>query len=281
MVRAPVTATARDAEAEMTIELRHLNEVRRAAEQEVPVVTFTMQRPEARLAVAGEVSFQAVLERFSGGRDEDGAVFRHHAAVLIPEPYNRFDHEAISVRICDELGATDQIGYLSHDDAVAIAPILDLVSPAIPMSLVTLEGGWDRGLGDRAYLSAVLNIGSPAEMAAEWYYHRRPPRIEHRWSGMTVAFVGDSLHSIAGMRLDRGAQAFLATQAGCSVERYVEPTVQVCVTGRVEARSTELRSARRNRIQIVPEEQFWHEVDCYLQGADLEDTDMQPRRGPA
>ena len=52
----------------------------------MPVVTFTLQRPEAELAVVGEANFQAVLERFSGGRDEDGAIFRHHAAVLMPEP---------------------------------------------------------------------------------------------------------------------------------------------------------------------------------------------------
>jgi hypothetical protein len=83
-----------------TIEPRDLDEVRRAAEQEVPVVTFTMQRPEARLAVVGEASFQTVLERFSGGRDENGAIFRHHAAVLMPEPYNRYDHDAVSPH-CD------------------------------------------------------------------------------------------------------------------------------------------------------------------------------------
>ena len=253
---------------QMTIDLRHLDEVRRTAEREVPIVTFTMQRPEAELAVVGEASFQAVLERFSGGRDEDGAVFRHHAAVLVSEPYNRYDHDAIAVRICDELGATDQIGYLSRDDAVAIAPILNLVSPALPMSLVTLEGGWDWGPDDRGNFGAVLNLGSPAEMAAEWYYRRRPPATDHRWSGMTVAFVGDSLHSIGDIRLDREAQAFLAARAGCNVERYVGPTVQVCVTGHVEAKSTELRSARRNRIHIVPEEQFWHEVDCCLYGAE-------------
>ena len=264
---------------QMTIELRHLDEARPAAEREVPVVTFTMQRPEARLAVVGEASFQAVLERFSGGRDEDGAIFRHHAAVLMPEPYNRYDHDAVSVRISDELGATDQIGYLAHDDAVASAPILDLVSPAIPMALVTLEGGWDRGPDDRGYFRAELNLGSPAEMAAEWYYHRRPPSTDHRWSGMTVAFVGASLHSIGEVRLDQEAQAFLAARAGCGVERYVGPSVQVCVTGRVEGKSTELRHARRNRIPIVPEERFWSDVDCYLHRAEPIDP-VSPDDGP-
>jgi hypothetical protein len=252
---------------QMTIEPRQLDEVRRAAEREVPVVTFTMQRPEAELAVVGEASFQAVLERFSGGRDEDGAIFRHHAAVLVSEPWNRYDHDAIEVRICDELGATDQIGYLSHDDAVAYAPILDLVGPAVPMCLVTLAGGWDRGPYDRANFGAVLNLGSPAEMAAEWYYHRRPPTTDHRWSGMTVAFVGESMQSIGGIRLDRGAQAFLAARAGCTVEPYVGPTVQVCVIGQVAAESTEIRSARRNRIHVVSDEGFWRDVGYHLASA--------------
>jgi hypothetical protein len=251
----------------MTIELRNLDEVRRAAEREVPVVAFTMQRPEARLEVVGEANFQAVLERFSGGHDEDGATFRHHAAVLVMEPYNRYDHDAISVRICDELGETDQIGYLSHDDAVARAPIMDLASPAIPMALVTLEGGWDLGFGERSYFNAVLNLGSPAEMAAEWYHRRRPPSTVHRWWGRTVVFVGDSVHAIGDIPLDREAQAFLAARAGCAVEPYVGPTAQVCVTGRVEATSAELRAARHDRIPIVPEERFWRDVGCPLQMA--------------
>jgi hypothetical protein len=256
----------------MTNDLRHLEEARRTAEREVPVVTFTLQRPEAELAVVGEANFQAVLERFSGGRDEDGAIFRHHAGVLMPEPYNRYDHEAISVRICDEVGETDQIGYLSHDDAVAYAPILDLVSPAIPMSLVTLEGGWDRWSTELSNFGAILNLGSPAEMAAEWYYHRRPLSTDHKWSGMTVVFVGRSLHSIGDIRLDRRSQAFLAARAGCSVEPYVGPTVQVCVTGHITGVSTELRSARRNHIQIVPEERFWQDVDCYVRGSERIDA---------
>lgn len=230
----------------------------------MPVVTFTSQRPEARLEVVGEASFQEVLERFSGGRDEDGAVFRHHAAVLVPELYNRYDHDAISVRICDELGETDQIGYLSHEDAVAYAPILDLVSPAIPMSLVTLEGGWDRGPYDRSNFAAVLNLGSPAEMAAEWYYHRRPLKTDHKWSGMTVVFVGSSPYSIGGIHLDRESQALLAAYAGCSVEPYVSPAVQVCVRGEDTGDPTELRSAKRRHIPIVQEGQFWQDVDCYV-----------------
>jgi hypothetical protein len=235
----------------------------------VPVVTFTMQRPEAELAVVGEASFQAVLERFSGGRDEDGAIFRHHAAVLVSEPYNRFDHDAVGVHISDELGATDQIGYLAHEDAEVYAPIMDLVSPAIPMCLLTLVRGWDRGPNDRAYFGAVLNLGSPAELAAEWYCRRRPPKADHRWSGTTVVFVGDSLHAIGDIPLDREGQAFLAARAGCAVEPYVGPTVQVCVTGRVEAKSTELRAARRSRIHIVPEDRFWHELDYYLYRVEL------------
>ena len=105
-------------------------------------------------------------------------------------------------------------------------------------------------------------------MAAEWYYHRRPPSTDHRWSGKTVVFVGESRHSIGDIRLDREAQAFFAARAGCTVEPYVGPTAQVCVTGRVKATSAELRAARHRRIPIVPEEQFWREVDCHLHGTE-------------
>ena len=89
---------------------------------------------------------------------------------------------------------------------------------------------------------------------------------------MTVVFVGDSLHTIGDIRLDREAQAFLAARAGCTVEPYVGPTAQVCVTGRVGATSAELRAARHNRIPIVPEERFWRDVDCPLHQAGRTET---------
>ena len=232
--------------------------------RERAVETFTLQRPEAELPLVGEAGFQETLDRFSGGRDEDGAVFPHHAAVLVPEPHNRYDRDAVAVYVCDEDGDSEQVGYLSQEDAVAYGPVLRLVEPRLPMCLLTIHGGWDRGPADRRYHSASLNVGSPAEMAAEWYCDHHPPRSRHRWHGTTVAFIGQSACSIGGIRLDRAAQAFLAGQAGCPTEPHIGSSVRLCVVADVGARSgvseadqAQLRYSEQRGIQRLDEQAFW------------------------
>jgi len=232
--------------------------------REMAVETFTLQRPEAELPLVGEAGFQETLDRYSGGRDEDGAVFPHHAAVMVAEPHNRYDRDAVAVYVCDEGGDAEQIGYLSQADAVAYGPVLRLVDPKLPMCLLTFHGGWDRGPADRRYHSASLNVGSPAEMAAEWLYDHHPPRGRHPWRGATVAFIGRSSCSIGGIRLDRAAQAFLARQAGCSTEPHIGASVRVCVVADAGPRSStseadhaEVRYARQRGIQRLDERAFW------------------------
>jgi hypothetical protein len=237
------------------------------------VETFTLQRPEATVSLVGEAGYQETLDRFSGGRDEDGAAFPHHAAVLVAEPHNRYDRDAVAVYICDEAGDAEKVGYLSQEDAIAYGPVLRLVSPRLPMCLLTIHGGWDRGPADRRYHSAYLNIGSPAEMAAECFYDRHPPHPQHPWRGSTVAFVGRSLVSIGGIQLDRAAQAFLAWQAGCRVLEHVGRSVGLCVVGDMDPGSDELEGDRRQlrdagqrRMTRLDEPSFWRALGYELPG---------------
>lgn len=245
--------------------------------REASVVTFTLQRPEAWLALVGEAGFQEALDRHSGGRDEDGAVFPHHAAVLLGEPHNRYDRDAIAVYVCDEEGVAEKVGYLSQADAFAYGPILRLVSPSLPMCLLAIHGGWDRGPTDRRYHSASLNIGSPAEMAAEWFFDHHPPRHRHRWRGMTVTFVGRSPFLIGGIRLDRPAQAFLAVQAGCVARASIDQNVAACIVGGEEppdgrpgSVQPDLRDVAQLGIECVDEGSFWRDLGYDL---DLERDD--------
>jgi hypothetical protein len=234
---------------------------------ETDVVAFTKQHAGASVPVVGEATFQAALERFSGARDEEGVAFRHHAAVLVAQPQNRFDHSAVAVFMCDELGESEQVGYLSPDDAVAYAPILDLVSPAVPMCVATIEGGMDTN-GEPGLLRIELALGSPAEMASEWLSEQGRARQDHTWVGQTVAFVGHSRYTIGGIRLDLEAQRLLAEQAGCRTEPHVTPRTQVVVTGAPVADPVELNAAASYGSAIVAEERFWTALGYRLQRVD-------------
>jgi hypothetical protein len=241
--------------------------------REMAVETFTLQRPEARLPLVGEAGFQATLDRFSGGRDEDGAVFPHHAAVLVAEPHNRYDRDAVAVYVCDEGGDAEQVGYLSQHDAVAYGPLLRLVEPKVPMCLLVIHGGWDRGPADRRYHSASLNVGSPAEMAAEWLFDHHPPRAEHPWRGTKVAFIGHSSCTVGGIDLDRRAQAFLAEKAGCPTARGVGPSVRLCVVGHTETGTwpseddqAQLDYVDQRGIRRLGERAFWRALGYDLSG---------------
>jgi hypothetical protein len=246
--------------------------VARTARREMAVETFSLQRSEAWLPLVGEAGFQETLDRFSGGRDEDGAVFPHHAAVLVAEPDNRFDHDAVAVYICDETGDAEKVGYLSQEAAVAYGPVLQLVHPNLPMCLLAIHGGWDRGPADRRYHSASLNLGSPAEMAAEWFLDRHPPRGSHPWRGTTVAFLGHSPVSIGGIALDEEARALLARQAGCRTQPQVGPNVELCVIGvtkpgvRDDERDRErVREAEERGIRRLAEPAFWSALGYELE----------------
>jgi hypothetical protein len=65
-----------------------------------------------RVEIVGEAHYQAVLARLAGKKTKDG-VSVYKAALLFPEPTNRHDRNAVSVRIGGET-----VGYLSREQAV-------------------------------------------------------------------------------------------------------------------------------------------------------------------
>lgn len=106
--------------------------------------------------VVGESHYQKALERIAGGRSEDGA--EHDCiAVLVPEPQNKHDRNAIRVDID---GRT--VGYLSRSDAIDLGKVLrgKGLGGAILTVNAMIVGGWDRGGDDRGHFGVRLDIPS-------------------------------------------------------------------------------------------------------------------------
>lgn len=110
-------------------------------------VEATLYTGSETLEVVGESHYQDALWRIVGGLSWEHV--RHHTvAVLLPEPDNPYDANAVQVLIGAEL-----VGYLSREDAAAYRPGLLRLMESSTNGLVALEcvicGGGERadGLG--------------------------------------------------------------------------------------------------------------------------------------
>ncbi len=128
--------------------------------------------------VVGEGSYQGTLERIGGGKTIDGMRDRDHMALLIPEPTNPYDPNAVRVVLIPSApGApAGSIGYLSREDAVAYRPIIDYLAAwgQVMAARASLEGGWDRGSNDRGNIGVILHVSTVADCWAE--LAKEPPK---------------------------------------------------------------------------------------------------------
>jgi hypothetical protein len=131
------------------------------------IVTFDAARK--MVDVVGEGSYQGSLERLAGGRTIDGPRNRDHTAILMPEPTNPYDVNAVRVVVVTSTGDGAVIGYLSREDAVAYRPVIDRLAADGDLAAcrASIGGGWDRGGGDRGSFGVRLSIGTPDELLAE------------------------------------------------------------------------------------------------------------------
>jgi hypothetical protein len=122
----------------------------------------------ARLDVVGEGSYQGTLERIGGGKTIDGMRIRDHTAILLPEPSNPYDPNAVKVVIITGPSA-GRVGYLSRENAVAYRPIIDRLAALgkVAACRASLQGGWDRGSDDRGSIGVVLRLGTPEDCSTE------------------------------------------------------------------------------------------------------------------
>lgn len=77
-------------------------------------------------------------------------------AVLIPEPDNPYDPSAVVVKINDKT-----VGYLARDTAKLFCSALVSNKFEAALCEAAINGGWDRGRGDRGHFGVRLNAVLP------------------------------------------------------------------------------------------------------------------------
>jgi hypothetical protein len=110
-----------------------------------------------RVEIVGEASYQAAIGRLAGAKTHDG-VSVYKPAVLVPEPTNPHDRNAVSVRI---EGLT--VGYLSREQAVTFHRVVagdGWPTASVGPVKAWLHGGWKRP-GDEGHYSVTLFLSDP------------------------------------------------------------------------------------------------------------------------
>lgn len=103
--------------------------------------------------IVGEASYQENLEQIAGPKTEAG--HEHECmAVLIPEPDNRYDRNAVRVDI-----NSLTVGYIPKEIAAAIAGMIAR-SPAVSRFSVDaiIVGGWRRRNGSEGSFGVKLDM---------------------------------------------------------------------------------------------------------------------------
>ncbi len=109
------------------------------------------------VSVVGESFYQEALETLAGGKTYDG-VHMPVTALLIPEPDNPLDPNAIAVAIDGMV-----IGYLTRATALAYKHVAThlLRRSAVGSCTAEIRGGWRRPGGDEGYFGVLLDLAPP------------------------------------------------------------------------------------------------------------------------
>ena len=136
----------------------------------ITVSAFEPDRP-AQVDVVGESHYQANLNAIAGGKTTDGAARPDHLAILVPEPDNPYDKNAVRAYLVPKVhpDSTLLVGYLSRSDAVRYrGPIYRLAHDGKLLGCPAhITGGWDRGGGDVGSYGVVLALDTPGAIIAD------------------------------------------------------------------------------------------------------------------
>ncbi len=116
---------------------------------------------EFRFPIVGESHYQEQIEAIAGGRSEDGARDILVEAFLNPEPNNPYDPNAVVVTIQNQT-----VGYLSRDTAKIFCRTLAAGGFETVSCEAVINGGWNRGGGDRGHFGVRLNAVMPFRLKA-------------------------------------------------------------------------------------------------------------------
>ena len=136
---------------------------------EINAETVIFDPARKTVPVVGEGSYQGSLEQIAGGRTINGAANRDHRAILMPEPTNPYDRNAVRVVVVTANGRGATVGYLSRENAVAYRPLIDRLAAQgkLATCLASIDGGWDRGSDDRGSFGVRLSLGTPDALMKE------------------------------------------------------------------------------------------------------------------
>ena len=109
-----------------------------------------------RFPIVGESHYQQAIEAIAGGTSEDGARNLRVDALVVPEPTNPYDPNAVVVKI-----ANQTVGYLSRDTAKLFCKALVSSPVEVGTCQAVINGGWDRGHGDRGHFGVRLDVVLP------------------------------------------------------------------------------------------------------------------------
>ncbi|MFQ5622840.1 MAG: HIRAN domain-containing protein [Paracoccaceae bacterium] len=107
--------------------------------------------------IVGEAKYQSALSKISGGRTEEGV--KHFCdAMLIQEPQNRYDNNAVCVEIDRKT-----VGYLARERAKEFNKAMTRLgfNGRRAKCGAKIVGGWDRGGDDVGYFGVKLNLSWP------------------------------------------------------------------------------------------------------------------------
>jgi HIRAN domain len=108
-----------------------------------------------RFEIVGASRYQAGIEAAAGGRTEDSAEY-YSAVLLLPEPTNRYDRSAVSVRL-----STGVVGYLRKDLAPLFLQGLREGSFDMAVCGAVIVGAWNRAGRSSGNLSVRLDAFVP------------------------------------------------------------------------------------------------------------------------
>jgi len=139
--------------------LRRLLGDRRGSPVRSRLTSFYVREPpitlpgDREVEAVGESEYQQALLTITGGTRRFGGVDVEVVAELVPDLFNRYDPDAVAIRIFDQT-----VGYVGRQDLAWIRPLMDAVSgdDGHATCRALIRGGWDRGRGDVGRFGVVL-----------------------------------------------------------------------------------------------------------------------------
>jgi NAD-dependent DNA ligase len=205
-------------------------------------------RGDARVDVVGEQYHAQAVELF---RLHAGS--RAAKAVLMRQPDNPKDANAIAVLVYTREDQAAHVGYLAREDASAYRPVFDFLGDRV-LGCEAAVAPYRGGAGTDG---VVLHLGTPGELIADLWAETYS-FADHRWRDKSVAFTGYGL-SLANVTLDRQGQLLLARLAGVIVAPRITKKADVLVVGD-STETTATSKAREYGIPVLEEQQFWVEL---------------------